>query len=66
MCAGAISQARVARVVYGATDPKGGAVDSGVRFFEHPTCHWHPAVTGGVESAACAEVLKDFFRARRG
>lgn len=65
MCAGAISHARVARVVYGASDPKGGAVDSGVRFFDQPTCHWRPSVTSGVEAEACAEVLKAFFRARR-
>jgi tRNA(adenine34) deaminase len=65
MCAGAIAHARVSRVVYGASDPKGGAVESGVRFFEQPTCHWRPEVTGGVEADACAQVLKDFFRARR-
>ena len=65
MCAGAISHARVSRLVYGATDPKGGAVESGGRFFEQPTCHWRPEVTGGVEAAACATVLREFFRARR-
>ena len=65
MCAGAISHARVSRVVYGASDPKGGAVESGVRFFEQPTCHWRPEVTGGVEAEACGDVLKEFFRARR-
>lgn len=65
MCAGAISQARVSRVVYGASDAKGGAVESGVRFFQQPTCHWRPEVAGGVEADACAQVLKDFFRARR-
>ena len=65
MCAGAISHARVSRLVYGASDPKGGAVESGGRFFEQPTCHWRPEVTGGVEADACAEVLREFFRARR-
>jgi tRNA(Arg) A34 adenosine deaminase TadA len=65
MCAGAISHARVSRVVYGATDPKGGAVESGVRYFDQPTCHWKPAVTGGVEAEACGALLKEFFRARR-
>lgn len=65
MCASAIAHARVSRVVYGATDAKGGAVESGVRFFEQPTCHWRPEVKGGVEADACAQVLKDFFRARR-
>jgi tRNA(adenine34) deaminase len=65
MCAGAISFARIARVVYGATDAKGGAVDSGVRLFDQPTCHWRPAVTGGVCADAAATLLKAFFRARR-
>lgn len=65
MCAGAITFARVSRVVYGARDAKGGAVDSGVRFFEQPTCHWRPSVTGGVGAAEASEMLKDFFRARR-
>ncbi len=65
MCAGAISHARVSRLVYGASDAKGGAVENGVRFFEQPTCHWRPEATGGVEAEACAQVLKDFFRARR-
>lgn len=65
MCAGAISHARVSRVVYGASDAKGGAVESGVRFFEQPTCHWRPEVTGGVAADVCAQALKDFFRARR-
>ena len=65
MCAGAISHARVARLVYGASDPKGGAVENGARFFEQPTCHWRPQVTGGVGADECATVLRDFFRARR-
>lgn len=65
MCAGAISHARIARLVYGATDPKGGAVDSGVRFFQQPTCHWRPAVSGGVLADEAAAMLREFFRARR-
>jgi len=65
MCAGAISNARISRVVYGAPDVKGGAVENGVRFFEQPTCHHKPEVTGGILSEACAELLKSFFRARR-
>lgn len=65
MCAGALSAARIARVVYGAADPKGGAVESGVRFFDQPTCHWRPAVTGGVRAEEAASLLRDFFRARR-
>jgi tRNA(adenine34) deaminase len=65
MCAGAISHARVARVVYGASDPKGGGVEHGARVFEQPTCHWKPAVTGGVRAEEAATLLRDFFRARR-
>ena len=65
MCAGAISHARIARVVYGASDPKGGAVESGTRFFSQPTCHHVPEVYGGIDGEAAASVLRDFFRARR-
>lgn len=66
MCAGAISHARIARLVYGAPDEKGGAVASGPRFFEQPTCHWRPAVVAGVLGAESAALLRGFFRARRG
>ncbi len=65
MCAGAISNARISRVVFGAPDAKGGAVENGVRFFEQPTCHHKPDVTGGVLAQDCADILKNFFRARR-
>jgi tRNA(adenine34) deaminase len=65
MCAGAISHARIARLVYGASDAKGGAVEHGVRFFEQKTCHWRPKVTSGVLAEPCAEILRTFFRARR-
>jgi tRNA(Arg) A34 adenosine deaminase TadA len=65
MCAGAISHARIGRVVYGATDAKGGAVESGGRFFEQPTCHSRPGVRGGVKAEEAAALLRDFFRARR-
>jgi tRNA(adenine34) deaminase len=65
MCAGAISQARIARLVYGAPDVKGGAVDNGVRFFGQPTCHWRPEVTGGVMAEESAAMLRAFFKARR-
>jgi tRNA(Arg) A34 adenosine deaminase TadA len=65
MCAGAISHARIGRLVFGATDEKGGAVVSGPRFFDQPTCHWRPEVAGGVLAAESAAMLKAFFRARR-
>ena len=65
MCAGAISHARISRLVFGASDPKGGAVISGPRFFEQPTCHWRPYVVSGILAEEGATLLKDFFRARR-
>ena len=65
MCAGAISNARINRLVYGASDPKGGGVAHGAKVFDQPTCHWKPAVTAGVEAEAGAKLLKDFFKARR-
>ncbi len=65
MCAGAISHARIGRVVFGAGDPKAGGVVHGARVFDHPTCHWKPEVEGGVLAEESAEMLKGFFRARR-
>ena len=65
MCAGAISLARVARVVYAAPDPKGGAIEHGPRFFEQPTCHHRPIVERGGDSSAAGQLLREFFRARR-
>ena len=65
MCAGAISFARIRRLYYGAADPKGGAVDSGVRFFAQPTCHHAPEVYPSVGENEAATLLKEFFRVRR-
>ena len=65
MCAGAISHARIGRLVFGAADPKGGAVVGGPRLFEQPTVHWRPEVTGGVLAEESAALLRDFFKARR-
>ena len=65
MCAAAISFARIRRLYYGAPDPKGGAVDSGVRFFTSPTCHHRPEIYGGISEAASATLLRGFFEARR-
>ena len=65
MCAGAISFARIRRLYYGALDPKGGAVDSGVRFFASPTCHHAPEIYSAVGEREAAALLKDFFRTRR-
>lgn len=65
MCAGAISHARIGRVVWGADDPKGGAVLHGPKIFDQPTCHWRPKTEGGLLAEQGAAALKDFFRARR-
>ena len=65
MCAGAISFARVRRLYYGAADPKGGAVDSGVRFFASPTCHHAPEIYPSVGESEAAALLTNFFKARR-
>jgi len=65
MCAGAISLGRIRRLYYGASDPKGGAVDSGVRFFASPTCHHVPEVYSAVGESEAATLLRDFFKARR-
>jgi len=65
MCAAALSFARIRRLYYGAADPKGGAVDHGVRFFAASTCHHRPEVYGGIGEVEASRLLKDFFRARR-
>ncbi len=65
MCAAAISFARIRRLYYGASDPKGGAVDNGVRLFASATCHHRPDVYGGIGEAEAAALLRAFFRARR-
>lgn len=65
MCVGAIAHARIARLVYGASDPKGGAVESGVKFFDQASCHHKPEVTSGVLADESSAMLKSFFRERR-
>jgi tRNA(adenine34) deaminase len=65
MCAGAASLARVAKVVFAAEDPKGGAVLHGARFFEQPTCHHRPAIARAGDAEAVSRLLKGFFQARR-
>ena len=65
MCAAAISFARIRRLVYGAEDPKGGGVAHGPRFYEQPTCHHRPHVTGGVLAEPAGDLLRAFFRAKR-
>ena len=65
MCAGAIVHARIARVYYAASDPKGGAVEHGARVFDQPTCLHRPEVYTGLGEAEAAEMLRNFFKARR-
>jgi len=65
MCAGALSFARIRRLYYAAADPKGGAVDNGVKFFASPSCHHRPEVYGGLAEADASALLKEFFRERR-
>lgn len=65
MCAGAIAHTRIRRLYYGAVDAKGGAVESGVRFFDSPTCHHKPDLYAGLDEDMAATLLVDFFRTRR-
>jgi cytosine deaminase len=65
MCAAAISFARIRRLYYGAADPKGGAVENGVRFYSSPTCHHVPEVYSGFAEVEAGELLRGFFRERR-
>lgn len=65
MCATALSFARIRRLYFGAYDPKGGGVDHGACFYNQATCHHAPEVYGGIQEQACADLLKDFFQARR-
>jgi len=65
MCAAAISFARVRRLYYGAADPKGGAVENGVKLYASPTCHHRPEVYAGIAEREAAALLQDFFKALR-
>ena len=65
MCAAALSFGRVRRLYFGASDPKGGGVEHGARFYAQPTCHHAPEVYGGIAARQAAEVLKAFFQERR-
>jgi tRNA(adenine34) deaminase len=65
MCAGAIAHSRIARLYYGAPDPKGGAVEHGARVFGHDQCLHRPEVYSGIGEAEAAQLLRGFFRERR-
>ena len=66
MCAAAISFARIRRLYYGASDPKGGGVAHGAQVFSQPTCHHAPEIYDGIEGARAGEILREFFQGRRG
>lgn len=65
MCAAAISNARIARLIYGASDPKSGGIEQGSRVFSHPQCHHVPEIIHGIGEAASEALLKEFFASRR-
>lgn len=65
MCAAAMTHMRIKRLVYGASNPKGGAVENGVRFFDNPSCNHRPLLTTGVLSEECGDILTAFFRSKR-
>ena len=65
MCAAAISFARIRRIIYGACDEKGGAIDNGVKFFQSKTCHHKPEVVSGILKDESSQLLKDFFKNKR-
>ncbi len=65
MCATAIGFARLGRLYFGASDPKGGGVEHGARVFTHATCHHVPQIYGGIGESAAVALLRDFFAARR-
>lgn len=65
MCAGAIQHARIARLYYAASDPKGGAVEHGARVFDHPQALHRPEIYSGIGEAEAAALLRAFFRERR-
>ena len=66
MCAAAIANARIARLYYGASDPKSGGVAQGPRVFSHPQCHHVPEVYDGIDAEPAAQLLRDFFARQRG
>ncbi len=65
MCAAAISFARIRRLIFGAIDAKGGAIISGVKFYEQKTCHHRPEIVSGICESECSQMLKDFFKQKR-
>lgn len=65
MCAAAIAHARIARLYYGASDPKSGGIETGPRLYDHPNLHHKPEIITGIEENECRKILKDFFQLKR-
>ena len=65
MCAGALLQCRIARIVYGATDPKGGAIESSMKLFEAKNINHHPQILGGVLKEECSSIITNYFKSKR-
>ncbi len=65
MCAAAIAHARIARLYYGASDPKSGGIETGPRVLDHPNAHHRPEIVAGLDADACAGLLRDFFETKR-
>jgi tRNA(Arg) A34 adenosine deaminase TadA len=65
MCAAAIANARIDKVIFGAYDPKSGGVEHGPKIFSHPQCHHKPEIIGGVMEVECGDLLKTFFSSKR-
>lgn len=65
MCAGGISFARINKIIFGASDAKGGGIIHGAKFYDQPTCHHRPEVQHGLMAEECGQILRDFFKAKR-
>ncbi len=65
MCAGAISFARVRRIIFGASDPKGGGIKHGAKFFDQPTCHHKIEIVDGIMAEKCGQILRNYFKGKR-
>lgn len=65
MCAGTLLQCRIGRIVYGAKDPKGGAIESSLKLFEAKNINHHPQILGGVLEQECSSIISDYFKSKR-
>ena len=65
MCAGALLQCRIARIVYGTADPKGGAIESSLHLFEAKNINHHPEILGGILKEECSSIITNYFKSKR-